>query len=362
MARELFGREPDDAFVQACWAATGGTPLFVEALFDTIKREGLEPSAGKVYFDGRDIQTCLIDYRKRLGYVPEEQQLYPYLTGREYLELVGRLRSMPEALLAKKVASVPAFWNAEGVTLRRKGLPVREFKIDDYGAPPWPEVVLAVTRKTLDGDRAVEYVRGTNKTPSPYRFELYIDPAVWADLGDRDLAQGVVHRCAAVGVVDLHQSRQQRHELVLLVGVQRRDDALVAAVQQRLDLLEQLQAVVRHVQQVAAPVLRRAGARDQALVDQAVEHLHDRRLVEGNQAGQPHLVDRSESVASDLCGRSQSGQLQTRASRVRRSCRALPSAGSCCFWRSGEQPFGNSSFAGPGRRPTTRRRQRAPRR
>jgi putative hydroxymethylpyrimidine transport system substrate-binding protein len=57
------------------------------------------------------------------------------------------------ALLAKKVASVPAFWNAEGVTLRRKGLPVREFKIDDYGAPPWPEVVLATTRKTLDGDR-----------------------------------------------------------------------------------------------------------------------------------------------------------------------------------------------------------------
>ena len=45
MARELFGREPDEAFVQACWTATGGTPLFVEALFDTIKREGLEPSA-----------------------------------------------------------------------------------------------------------------------------------------------------------------------------------------------------------------------------------------------------------------------------------------------------------------------------
>jgi putative hydroxymethylpyrimidine transport system substrate-binding protein len=57
------------------------------------------------------------------------------------------------ALLAKKVASVPAFWNAEGVTLRRKGLAVREFRIDDYGAPPWPEVVLAVTRSTLDDQR-----------------------------------------------------------------------------------------------------------------------------------------------------------------------------------------------------------------
>src|SRR5207248_3209358 len=45
MARELFGREPDEEFVHACWTATGGTPLFVEALLDTIKREGLEPSS-----------------------------------------------------------------------------------------------------------------------------------------------------------------------------------------------------------------------------------------------------------------------------------------------------------------------------
>jgi proteasome lid subunit RPN8/RPN11 len=45
----------------------------------------------------------------------------------------------------------------------------------------------------IDGDEAVEYVRGTNKTPSPYRFELYLDPSVWADIGDRDVDQAVVH-------------------------------------------------------------------------------------------------------------------------------------------------------------------------
>jgi proteasome lid subunit RPN8/RPN11 len=45
----------------------------------------------------------------------------------------------------------------------------------------------------LDGDVAVEYVRGTNKTPSPYRFELFLDPRVWADIGDRAVDQGVVH-------------------------------------------------------------------------------------------------------------------------------------------------------------------------
>src|SRR3954447_7640606 len=57
------------------------------------------------------------------------------------------------ALLARRVSSVPAFWNAEGVTLRRKGLPVREFKIDQYGAPPWPEVVLMTKRSTLYQNR-----------------------------------------------------------------------------------------------------------------------------------------------------------------------------------------------------------------
>ena len=45
----------------------------------------------------------------------------------------------------------------------------------------------------LEGDIAVEYVRATNKTPSPYRFELYLDPRVWADIGDREVEQGVVH-------------------------------------------------------------------------------------------------------------------------------------------------------------------------
>ena len=45
----------------------------------------------------------------------------------------------------------------------------------------------------FDGDRAVEYVRAENRTPSPYRFELFVDPVAWADIGDRDLGQGVVH-------------------------------------------------------------------------------------------------------------------------------------------------------------------------
>jgi ABC-2 type transport system ATP-binding protein len=66
----------------------------------------LEPTRGVVQFDGRNIQDDLVGYRKRLGYVPEEAHLYPYLTGWEYLEMIGTLRGMDGSDLAKKIDSL----------------------------------------------------------------------------------------------------------------------------------------------------------------------------------------------------------------------------------------------------------------
>jgi putative hydroxymethylpyrimidine transport system substrate-binding protein len=56
-------------------------------------------------------------------------------------------------LIQRKIDAVPAFWNAEGVVLRQRGVPTREFRVDDYGAPPYPEVVLFTTRATLQKRR-----------------------------------------------------------------------------------------------------------------------------------------------------------------------------------------------------------------
>jgi putative hydroxymethylpyrimidine transport system substrate-binding protein len=58
-------------------------------------------------------------------------------------------------LLSRRVDAVPVFWNAEGVALREKGLDINEFRVDDYGAPPYPEVVLITSRKTLREKRDV---------------------------------------------------------------------------------------------------------------------------------------------------------------------------------------------------------------
>jgi len=66
----------------------------------------LEPTRGAVQFDGQSIQGDLAAYRERLGYVPEEPNLYPYLSGWEYLELIGTLRGMPQTELFKKIDSL----------------------------------------------------------------------------------------------------------------------------------------------------------------------------------------------------------------------------------------------------------------
>src|SRR5579864_1477179 len=66
----------------------------------------LQPTSGVVRFDSHNIQDNLAAYRKRLGYVPEEPNLYPYLTGREYLELIGTLRGMAYWNMQRKIDSL----------------------------------------------------------------------------------------------------------------------------------------------------------------------------------------------------------------------------------------------------------------
>ncbi len=63
----------------------------------------LDPSEGQVRFAGRSILDDLPAYQSRIGYVPEEPQLYPHLSGREYLQLAGRLRGLERTILEAKI-------------------------------------------------------------------------------------------------------------------------------------------------------------------------------------------------------------------------------------------------------------------
>jgi putative hydroxymethylpyrimidine transport system substrate-binding protein len=59
------------------------------------------------------------------------------------------------ALLGGRVAGATAFWNVEGVALRTARPGTRTFRVDAYGAPPYPELVLVTTRTALREDPAL---------------------------------------------------------------------------------------------------------------------------------------------------------------------------------------------------------------
>jgi ABC-2 type transport system ATP-binding protein len=63
----------------------------------------MPPTSGTILYAGQDIQEDLIAYKALVGYVPEEAHVYTYLTGPEYLRLVGRLRGVASSALETKI-------------------------------------------------------------------------------------------------------------------------------------------------------------------------------------------------------------------------------------------------------------------
>src|SRR5580658_3484703 len=73
----------------------------------------LRPNDGRVLFEGQDIARDMVAFRAAFGYVPEEAHLYTYLSGLEYLQLVGRLRGLDEPLIEVKATRLLKLLNLE---------------------------------------------------------------------------------------------------------------------------------------------------------------------------------------------------------------------------------------------------------
>ena len=90
----------------------------------------LEPTDGQVLFEGRSIRDNLQAYRTAFGYVPEEAHVYTHLSGLEYLQLIGRLRNLPEPLIHLKANRLLTLlglesWRHSPISLYSKGMKQR---------------------------------------------------------------------------------------------------------------------------------------------------------------------------------------------------------------------------------------------
>ena len=65
----------------------------------------LAPSDGMILHRGRSVLGDMPAFQQRIGYVPEEPNLYPFLSGREYLLLTGRLRGIERTRLDRKITT-----------------------------------------------------------------------------------------------------------------------------------------------------------------------------------------------------------------------------------------------------------------
>jgi ABC-2 type transport system ATP-binding protein len=90
----------------------------------------LQPNEGSVLFEGKDIRDDMVNFRSTLGYVPEEAHVYTYLSGLEYLQLVGRLRGLGENNIERKATQMLKLlglesWRYSPISFYSKGMKQR---------------------------------------------------------------------------------------------------------------------------------------------------------------------------------------------------------------------------------------------
>jgi ABC-2 type transport system ATP-binding protein len=60
-------------------------------------------NSGSILFDGKSIESDLMAYKQRMGYVPEEPYLYTHLSGAEYLVMVAQLRNLAPRVVTERI-------------------------------------------------------------------------------------------------------------------------------------------------------------------------------------------------------------------------------------------------------------------
>ena len=79
----------------------------------------LQPTSGNISVAGCNAATELLELKQRIGYVPEEAQLYEHLTLVEHLQLIGRLYQVEEKLIAQKIKDLARLFDMEAQANQR---------------------------------------------------------------------------------------------------------------------------------------------------------------------------------------------------------------------------------------------------
>ena len=79
-----------------------------KSTFMNILTGNLKATSGQILCDGKDIREMGREFRGILGYMPQQQALYPNFTAEGFLAYMAALRDMKRAEAAKRIPEVLA--------------------------------------------------------------------------------------------------------------------------------------------------------------------------------------------------------------------------------------------------------------
>ena len=89
-------------FTPGVWGLLGANGAGKTTLMRMIA-EIMEPTEGKILYDGVPIETLQGEYRRIFGYLPQEFGFYPEFNVQDYLEYMAALKGMPKREAKRKI-------------------------------------------------------------------------------------------------------------------------------------------------------------------------------------------------------------------------------------------------------------------
>ena len=107
-------------FSEGIYGLLGPNGAGKSTLMKVITRN-IKPTAGEIYLDGTDIHTLKREYQRLIGYMPQQQAIYPFYTGRMFLAYMGLLKGVEKKVLNDEIEKYASKVNLLDVLDRKVG-------------------------------------------------------------------------------------------------------------------------------------------------------------------------------------------------------------------------------------------------
>lgn len=107
-------------FSEGIYGLLGPNGAGKSTLMKLITRN-IKPTTGEIYLDETNIHDLKREYQRLIGYMPQQQEIYPFYTGRMFLAYMGLLKGVEKKMLNDEIEKYASKVNLLDVLDRKVG-------------------------------------------------------------------------------------------------------------------------------------------------------------------------------------------------------------------------------------------------